>query len=335
MTSLRRWVAVPAVMLMATTGCGAPEEADENGARGPVTIDSCGREVTFDTPPKSVLAVGSEAPSLLSAAGAGSSVTYYAGSLEVPFDDETRQVVEEAERVVEDSHELSFEMIVNTGVDTVIGTDITTGVDIDSLAARLEQSGIRLVTVSGYCAGIEGRTTEGVDGYDLIYRDVETYGRLFGTEDVADASVRDMKDRVATASDDLADAATRSAVPLYVPTEGVLGSYGGESLVSEQLEALGLRNVFSDVPQRYFEPSTEELVGREPDVVLGIYLPTGSSSLETDDAVVEELRERPELDGVTALDDDASVIALNYYYTSAGPLAIDGLELLADRLAPA
>jgi iron complex transport system substrate-binding protein len=89
------------------------------------------------------------------------------------------------------------------------------------------------------------------------------------------------------------------------------------------------------VPKRYFEPSTEELVGSEPDLIFAMYLPTGSSTLETDEAVVAELRGRAEFAGLEAVDDDAAVLPLNYYYTSPGPLAVDGLELLAERLADA
>jgi iron complex transport system substrate-binding protein len=142
-----------------------------------------------------------------------------------------------------------------------------------------------------------------------------------------------MRDRVEAATGLVEARSGESAVPLYVASGGPLGSYGGQSLVSEQMTALGLENVFDEVPKRYFEPSTEELVGSEPDLVFAMYLPTGSSALETDEAVVEELRGRPELAGVEAVDDDAAVVPLNYFYTSAGPLAVDGLELLAERLS--
>ncbi|MCO1338764.1 iron-siderophore ABC transporter substrate-binding protein [Kocuria polaris] len=338
MRSLKPWAALmPALVLAAATGCGAPADAGSNpadDAAEPITVDSCGREVVFDAPPEQVLAIGSEAPALLVAAGAGDKVTHYAGSLEVPFDAETQAVVEGAERVTEDSHDVSSEMILSSGVDVVIGTDIGAGVDIDTLATRLDEAGIQLLTVSGYCAGIEGRSTDGVSGFDLIYRDVETYGEIFGTEQVATGAIEDMQDRVTAAAAELADEVSdRSAAPLYVPAGGTLGSYGGQSLVSEQMTLLGLENVFADVPKRYFEPSTEELVSSDPDLIFAMYLPTGSSTLESDEDVVNELRDRPELEGLTAVDDDAAVVPLNYFYTSPGPLAIDGLELIAERLA--
>jgi iron complex transport system substrate-binding protein len=338
MRSRSTWVAVVPFLLVVAAGCGAPADPDDipgDLGAGPVSINSCGREVVFDSPPERVLAVGSEAPSLLVAADAGAQLTHYAGSLEVPFDAETMVALEDAERITEDSHDVSFEMIVNAGVDTVIGTDITSGVDIDSLAARLDEAGIQLVTVSGYCAGIEGRSTGGASGFELIYQDVETYGRLFGTEQVAAAAVQAMRDRVEAATRLVEERSGESAVPLYVAPGGPLGSYGGLSLVSEQMTVLGLENVFGDVPKRYFEPSTEELVGSEPDLIFAMYLPTGSSTLETDEAVAEELRGRPELAGLAAVDDDAAVLPLNYYYTSPGPLAVDGLELLAELLADA
>lgn len=337
MRSLSPWGAVvPTLVMLAATGCGAPADSRssvaDNAGAGPVTVDSCGREVVFDSPPQKVMAIGSEAPSMLVAAGAGDKVTHYAGSLEVPFDAATKTVAEGAERVTEDSHDVSFEMIVSSGVDAVIGTDITSGVDLDALADRLDKAGVQLLTVSGYCAGFEDRSTDGMSGFDLIYRDIETYGRLFGTEKTAERAVQDLKDRVESVKDQ-ATGTRRSAVALYVPTEGTLGSYGGQSLVSEQMTKLGLDNVFTDVSKRYFEPSTETLVDSAPDLVFAMYLPTGSSSLETDQDVVEALRGRSELAGIEAIDEEAGVLPLNYYYTSPGPLAIDGLELLADRLA--
>lgn len=335
-------VAVVAGLVMTVaTGCGAPPDSDAGAAggsgnasaAGPITVDSCGREVVFDSPPERVLAIGSEAPSLLVAAGAGDKVTHYAGSLAVPFDAETKTVVEGAERVIEDSHDLSFETIISTGVDVAIGTDIGAGVDLDSLADRLDQAGVQLLTVSGYCAGIEGRSTAGLGGFDLIYRDIETYGRVFGTEQAAAGAIGGLRDRVAAATEQVSGQSGRRAVPLYVRAEGPLGSYGGQSLVSEQMALLGLENVFGGVPKRYFEPSTEELVNSAPDVVFAMFVPTGSSALETDQDVVAALRSRPELTGIPAVADDGALLPLNYYYTSPGPLAVDGIELLADRLA--
>ena len=85
--------------------------------------------------------------------------------------------------------------------------------------------------------------------------------------------------------------------------------------------------------KRYFEPTTEELVNGAPDLVFAMFLPTGSSALETDQDVVAELHSRPELAGIPAVADDAALLPLNYYYTSPGPLAVDGIELMADRLA--
>jgi iron complex transport system substrate-binding protein len=55
--------------------------------------------------------------------------------------------------------------------------------------------------------------------------------------------------------------------------------------------------------------------------------------LETDQQVIEALRDRPELAGLPAIEQDSAIVPLNYYYSSPGPLAVDGVELIADRLA--
>jgi iron complex transport system substrate-binding protein len=335
MGRFRSGVAV-VVGVVLVAGCGAGTEGGAGASGGsttaPIVVDSCGREVVFDSPPQRVLAIGSEAPGLLVAAGAGAALTHYAGTLEAPFDAAVRPVVERAERVLEDSHDLSFEAIVATGADVAIGTDISSSTDIDALADRLDQAGVQLVTVSGYCAGVNAASVEGISAFDLIYRDIEAYGRLFGTEQVAAEAVAGLRSRVAAVEGRTAGRSGRSAIPLYVTADGPLGAYGGQALVSEQMRVLGLDNVFTDVQKRYFEPNSEEIVDSAPDLVFALYVPTGSSALESESDVVAELRGRPELAGLGAVGDDRSLLPVNYFHTSASPLAVDGLELLAGQI---
>jgi iron complex transport system substrate-binding protein len=328
MGRFRSGVAV-VVGVVLVAGCGAGTER----GTGSIVVDSCGREVAFDSPPERVLAIGSEAPGLLVAAGAGAAVTHYAGTLEAPFGAEVRPVVERAERVLEDSHDLSFETIVATGADVAIGTDISSATDINALAGRLAQAGVQLVTVSGYCAGVNAASVEGVSAFELIYRDIEAFGRLFGTEQVAAKAIEGLRERVAAVEERTAGRSGQSAIPLYVTADGPLGAYGAQSLVSEQMRVLGLDNVFNNVEKRYFEPNSEEIVNSAPDLVFAMYVPTGSSALETEVDVVAELRGRPELAGLDAIADDRALLPLNYFYTSASPLAVDGLEMLADQIA--
>jgi len=61
--------------------------------------------------------------------------------------------------------------------------------------------------------------------------------------------------------------------------------------------------------------------------------PPGPPTWETDQRVTAERRNRPELAGLPAIDQDSAIVPLNYYYSSPGPLAVDGVELIADRLA--
>jgi len=111
MKRMNPWMlAMPAVVLAFATGCTSPaggtDTMSTSTSAEKIVLDSCGRSVEFDKAPSRVLAVGSEAPALLAAAGAGDKLTHYAGSLNVPFDKQTKSMVDNAERITEDSHDV-------------------------------------------------------------------------------------------------------------------------------------------------------------------------------------------------------------------------------------
>lgn len=95
---------------------------------------------------------------------------------------------------------------------------------------------------------------------------------------------------------------------------------------------LGFDNVFGDVGKRVFEPSVEEIINRDPEVLVATFVPK-ESTIPNSEAAAAEVKSRAELATVTAIQDEA-VIPFRYAYIEAAPLAVKGLELLADRLAP-
>lgn len=83
---------------------------------------------------------------------------------------------------------------------------------------------------------------------------------------------------------------------------------------------LGLRNVFGDVDKRLIEPSIEEIVDRDPDVIILLLQGT-----QTPQSVREALRTRPELQNVTAVEND-DIIVLPSGFILPSPTAVEGLE---------
>ncbi|MBF6353770.1 ABC transporter substrate-binding protein [Nocardia higoensis] len=319
---IRRLAALPATLVVAVgmTACGETSTESAQPATGggfPLTISSCGREVTFDAPPQRVVTVGSIAAPMIAAAGAGDRVV--ARTFETaPFPGKYADQLAHAEFVAPTA-ELAREEIIARTPDVVVSFE-GAAVTADDLAAAQ----IPLVVTRGYCQNAAG-------SFDDIFDDIELYGKLFGTEPAAAAEVEALRARVASVTDKTSAATSaepRPAAALILSRDGsTLNAYGGTSTVDTQMQMLGLSNIFGDVDKRSFGANTETLIQRDPAVV--ILLTQGD---QTPESARQALRSRPELADVEAIRADR-IIAIPFGYTGPGPVAVEGLEVLANELA--
>lgn len=195
------------------------------------------------------------------------------------------------------------------------------------------QVGIEMLHPSGYCGSDNAPgTSDGDSDFDDVYADIELYGRLLGTEDRASASVADLRERVDTVSTRVeADGRDRSAAVLYA-TDAAPAAYGSlDSMPDTQLEMLGLRNVFADVEKGFFEPGLEEIIKRNPDVLILLTFPTEG---QTDADVMRKFMALPGIRRITAVRNE-DVLVQQFAYSAPSTLSVDGLENAARRfLAP-
>lgn len=307
--------------------CGGGENARAGSAVSnfPMTLENCGREVTFDKAPERILAIGGEAATLVAAAGAGDKISWLALLEGAPLGT-AESVVKDAEQLG-NPRDLSREVILARQPDVIVSdSTIADAVPLEDLAA----AGIGTLIVSGYCENV-GLPLEGDPSvFELIYNDIETYGKLFGTQNTAATAVTGLRDRVAAVEKQVAGISGASTAALYMYAEDPLGAYGNKAAVDDQMKILKLRNVFGDVEKRYFDPTVEDIIARNPEQVIALFIP-GQSELPTPESVVQELHSRGELANVEAIRKD-TILPLNYYYSGPGTLAVDGLELLAKEL---
>ncbi|MEV0291624.1 ABC transporter substrate-binding protein [Kribbella sp. NPDC050820] len=295
-----------------TAAAGAT--ADATAGAFPMTIDNCGRDVTFDSPPQRIVTVGSVAAPLVAAAGAADRIvvrTFETAS----FPGEYGPALDGIE-IVAPSAELAREEIIARTPDLVISYQ-GAATTADDLAA----AGIPLIASRGYCQDAAG-------DYEDIFADIELYGRLFGTTKAASAQVRALRKRVSAVQEQVpADAPSRTAAALIVSRDDTsLSAYGNTSTIDKQMETLGLTNAFDDINQRNFEASIEALIDRDPQVL--ILLTQGD---QTPHSVEQAILSRPELRSLAAVRDHRIVI-VPFGYTGPGPVAVQGLEVLADKL---
>ncbi|WP_216910808.1 ABC transporter substrate-binding protein [Nocardia noduli] len=318
MRTPHRFTVMPVALaaLVGLTACGGSTARTtahpETGF--PLTISSCGRDVTFEAAPRRVVTVGSIAAPMIAAAGAADRVI--ARTFETaPFPGAYTDRLAHAEFVAPTA-ELAREEIIARTPDVVVSFEGAAVTPNDLAAAR-----IPLIVTRGYCKDAAG-------SFDDVFADIELYGRLFGTERAAADEVAALRARVATVTaKHTPQQRKRPAAALILSRDGsTLNAYGGTSTVDTQMEILGLTNIFGDVAQRGFGANTETLIERDPEIV--ILLTQGD---QTPDSARAALRNRPELAGIDAIRADR-VVAVPFGYTGPGPVAVEGLETLSDKL---
>lgn len=323
--------AVAAFLALIMTGCaGGPGASNGTGDQGgsapsstgyPLTIPNCGIEVTLDAPPKRVVLLDSSPVTYLHALGVMDKVVARAGAYpDAYYDDATRAELERipllTDKLDSSGHlQISQEVVMAQKPDLVLGS--TENLNRETLAA----SGIPMLEEPAFCP-------EGIEHPDfaVIGEQLKTYAHAFGIDDRGDQEARHVADRVRAVSSPVRGGKRRTAAVLY-PTVGggVTYAYGTKSMAQSQLEAAGFTNVFDDVDQRVFEVTREELIGRNPDVL--VLLHSEGDPAGVLDAVTS-LKGSSSLEAVA--NDDVMVQLFNFTEPPS-PLAVDGLEDIIRR----
>lgn len=318
---MRSRIAALGVVLLLVAGCGtggepAASSSSDGGPSYPMTITNCGRQVTFEKAPQKVLTVGSTAPNLLYAADAGDRIAGRSGEFGIPPYGEAGTELAKVPVVTPDDP--SLEQVLGSGADVVIGSGLfkTTTEDV-------EKSGLISLMISGECSHDAGSGDAAQSNIDGIWADIELYGTLFGDPEKATRTVDGLKKRLDAAKQKAAGAPKVTAAGVYFwgTTPSVTGA---RNVLHEQLSLLGVTDVFADVEKNYVESNTEELIGRNPDVIVLSYGLDG----ETAEAAKKKLLAIPGIDAVTAVRQD-KIILYPYALRSTDPAAVEGVETLA------
>jgi len=321
---------VPAVLIaaLALAGCATasstrdgPAQAPPSGtsqADFPVTVNSCGNRLTFDHPAERVVTIGSDAALVVAAAGGASRIVQRSSEGGTPlgrYTDVLGRVPEVAANTVPGA-----ESILAKRPDLVVSYELSNYAGLQSV---LGQAGVKVMVPNWRCA-------TGTVTLPDIYRQIDDLGRVFGPRHTADATVASLGNRAHVVEQRFSGAAKRTGVVLYVSDSG-LETYGNRSLDDTVLGAVGLTNVFGDVNRRDFDINPEELITKDPDVIVATYGGEGTA-IKTDQQVLQALQHKPGVSQLRAVA-RAHVIPLNFGYLVGGPLAVDGLETIARAVA--
>lgn len=271
---LRRLALVPVVALLAA-GCGAgsdpaPEDPDGAAVDGfPVTVQNCGRELTFDEPPSRV--VTSFLPTLetLIELGVGDRVIGRTASADqlgvagfLPGHEELYDAIPE---VSDGYRPPPKEELLALAPDFVFGMSFNDFNPETGFATveELEEAGIPVYIASGWC------TVEGANNYEIqsTLDDLRNLGKIFGVEQRGADLAAGIEQRLADV-----DARVSGLEPLTVVAADASAEifYAmGLGMGNDVIERAGGRNVFAEVGE-YAEVSVEEVAAADAQAYLVI-----------------------------------------------------------------
>lgn len=273
----------------------------------PLTItDSMNRTVPLEQVPERLISLAPSITEILFAIGAGEQVVGVTSFCNYPEEATTRQVVGGF-----DSSTISIEQIVALEPDLVFVEDHLQQSVIDAL----DQVGIPVMAVAA-------RTVPGV--YENIVLVGQVTGHVAEAEQVA-AAMQERIDAVAARVESI-PLEQRPAV-FWEMWDEPLMTAGPETFTSQIIELAGGVNLFADVTENYPQVSMEEVVQRNPAVIM-------SSDSMGEKLTVEQVSQRPGWAEVDAVRDERIYLLNGDISSRAGPRLADAVEAAARALYP-
>lgn len=225
-----------------------------------VTIENCGTEQTFDAVPERAVTMNGHVTEILLALGLQGSMvgTAYVDTGVRP----DLEAAYEAVPVLAEEYP-TREQVLAAEPDIVVGGYASAfGDEAAGSRESLEAQGIATYLTTGYCPD-----RKGPQSLDLVEQDITDLGAIFGVADQATtviAEVLEPVEQVAEAIDGV------EPVTVFVYDSGTEQAFtaGGWENTTALIGLAGGRNVFEDVEDSFTEVSWEEVVARDPDVVL-------------------------------------------------------------------
>jgi iron complex transport system substrate-binding protein len=273
----------------------------------PLTLtDGLGRGLTLAAAPARIVSLAPSNTEILFAVGAGDAVVGVTKYCTFP---EAATKIEQIGGF--SAKTISVEAIVALKPDVVFSGDESQQPVIEAL----EQAGIPVIALKAAT-------------FEDVYANIALAGRATGHAAEAEQVVAAMRERVAAVS---AKAATIPAdqrrLVFYEVFDEPLMTAGPGTFIGQMIELAGAVNVFADASAEYPEISAEEVVARQPEVIVG-------PQSHADKLTAEVIAARPGWGGLAAVRDNQIVIIDGDSVSRAGPRLAEALEALAASLYP-
>ncbi len=153
----------------------------------------------------------------------------------------------------------SKETILETGCDFMMGWDSLFADDAFSVQFCLDHG---IIPYFPYCCS-DSATMED------LYKDYEVLGNIFGVQDVAAERVQAMKDTLKEVEETLGEDVYKDPITVFVYDSGEDAPFTAcQGIPGDMIKRAGGISIFDDIEKGWATPSWEEVVARDPDVIL-------------------------------------------------------------------
>lgn len=105
--------------------------------------------------------------------------------------------------------------------------------------------------------------------FEDIYKDYEVLGNVFGVQDVAAEKVQAMKDTLAYVEETLGEDVYKNPIRVFVYDSGEDAPFTAcQGMPGDMIKRAGGISIFDDIEKGWATPSWEEVIARDPDVIL-------------------------------------------------------------------
>ena len=169
---------------------------------------------------------------------------------------------DKVKKITEDGVNLqnaSKEQILATGCDFMMGWDSLFSEDHFSVDFCLDNG---IIPYFPYCCSDSAT-------FEDIYKDYEVLGHVFGVTELADQKVQAMKDKLEEVKTKLGDDAYKNPIKVFVYDSGEDAPFTAcQGVPGDMIKKAGGISIFDDIKKGWATPSWEEVVERDPDVIL-------------------------------------------------------------------
>ena len=288
----------------------------------PVTVKSCGREVTFDAAPARAVSNDVNLTEMMLALGLHDRMVGYSGvSGWKTLDEELRAGIAELPELA--AQYPSKEVLLGAETDFFFaGWNYGFKVGGDLTPETLEAVGVASYELTESCIHIGAKDKVSMED---MYNDLRNLGRIFGVEAKAEALVAGYQAELATLTGGV-DRSNPLRVFVYDSGEDTPFTSGRYGMPTALIEAAGGVNIMDDLEKSWATVAWEPVVERNPEVI--VIVNYGDVTAEQKIAF---LKGNPAFADVDAVKNDRFVV-LDYVEATPGPRNIRAVGKLVAGL---